>query len=171
MALLLQDDNGLVTGANSYVTEADFRAYHAERGNDVTSYSQTQVEQAIIRATSYLDVRFKYIGRKIQKAQTTQWPRIDADDIDDFAVNGIHLAVKKATNEYALRALTAKLMPDPVRDASGYSVSQTAVTVGDVHESKQYSGGGYYNFPDYPEADGILLAYGLIRTGRRISRG
>lgn len=170
MPLVLQDNNGLVVGANAYVTEAEFRAYHQDRGVVTTQWTQAQVEAAIIKATAYLDVRFNYVGRRKQKAQTTQWPRLDAEDADQNLISDIPQVVKWAVFEYALRALATDLMPDPVRDGSGYSVTQKTERVGEISEYTQYAGAGYYNYPDYPLADGFLFAAGLIRRGRRTAR-
>lgn len=170
MALIVQDDNGQVAGANAYVTVAEYRAYHADRGVDVTAQTDDAVAAAIVRATQYLDVRFYFIGVKKNREQTTQWPRSDAVDANDFEVNDVPDPVKWACCEYAQRAITKNLMPDPVRSASGYAVTQESKKVGPISKFTQYAGAGFYNWPEYPVADGYLYASGLVLQGRRTSR-
>lgn len=79
MALVftVQNDAGQIAGANSYLTLAAFKQYQDNQGNDYTTpgYSDPQLQQAIVRATTYLDTRFDFNGKKLvtkdKKAQGT----------------------------------------------------------------------------------------------------
>lgn len=171
MAFTVQDDTGDIAGANAYVSVAYFDAYHTERGNAYTgSPSSTEKEQAIVLATDYLDIRFNYVGLKRVSTQTTEWPRYSARDRDGRLVSGLPEVVKEAICEYALRALTATLVADPSRDASGNSIVSESVKADVVESRVQYSSGQGFVMPSYPLADKKLLKSGLIVSGGNILR-
>lgn len=168
MALILQNDDGTVTGANSYVSVQYFRDYHAARGRDTTAHSNAVVEVALVQGTDYVDRRFAYVGQTMDRNQETEWPRWNAMDSRGWAVNGVHKAVKNATCEYALRALTQALMPDPSQDPSGRVVERTE-KVGPLEESVKYAGDANNGqLPTYPEADLLLRRAGLTLSARSV---
>jgi hypothetical protein len=165
MAFVVQGDVP-VTSANAYVDATFFVAYHTDRGTDVSSYSTTEVQFAIVRATQYLDVRFEYIGERVLSNQELEWPRQFAYDDRGNSVTGLPVAVKWAVCEYALRALTAALMADPAQaDDSGRSVKVREEAVGPIVEKIEYERGATYSMPDYPIADRMLVARGLVSSG------
>lgn len=174
MALVLQDNTGTVAGANAYLSVDAFKAYHDARGNSYGAATDPDIEKAIIKATDYLDQRFNFVGRTLAaRDQTTAWPRTAAYDRDRNLVTGLPLEVIEATAEYALRALTAALNPDPERDASGAAILSKSEQVGPISESVTYAAGGSTSFvmPKYPAADQRLLRSGLVRTGGTVLRG
>jgi hypothetical protein len=164
-----QSDDGDVDGANAYITVAEFTAYHGDRANTVPIASSADKQAAIVRATDYLDGRFSFRGNKLTgPEQATQWPRYEAYDNADYAINGIPQAVKDATAEYALRALSATLNPDPDLSETGRRVQSFSNSVsGAVSESVTYANGGAVELPEYPAADLKLLRAGLIRSPAR----
>lgn len=172
MALNVQTDNGNVANANAYITLAEFTAYHADRGNAIPGTpTDAQKEQAIIRATDYLDQRFRFVGRRLLgRDQNTEWPRMDAWDLDQDLVTGIPVEIKEAAAEYALRALTAELNPDPSRDASGAKVQAKSQQVGPIAQSFTYVSGATFTMPKYPAADMKLRRSGLILSGGTVMR-
>lgn len=172
MALILQDETGTVAGANAYISVAAFKAYHDARGNSYTA-DDPSIEKAIIKATDYLDGRFRFVGRALAaRVQRTSWPRVGAYDRDRQIINGIPVEVAEATAEYALRALAADLLPDPSRDASGARIAAKAESVdGAVSESVTFAGGGAFTLPKYPAADAKLRKAGLVRDGAMLIRG
>lgn len=172
MALIVQTNDGNAAGANAYIDVATFSAYHADRGNAIPGTpTNEQLEQAIIRATDYLDQRFRFVGKRLLgRDQTTEWPRMDAWDLDRDLVTGIPLEVKEATAEYALRALTAALNPDPSRDASGAKVQSKSQQVGPIAQSFTYVSGAAFTMPKYPAADAKLRRSGLILSGGTLLR-
>ena len=177
MALSVQTDGGTVTDANSYVDLVTFKAYHDDRGNVYAPASDTLIGQALIKATDYLDQRFPYVGMKLSGFnQVTEWPRFRAYDRDRRIVNGIPLAVKEATCEYAFRALTTNpiLNPDPTISPTGsriQSVSETMEGVGS--KDVTYAVDQPWNMPEYPAADAKLHKAGLVRSrsSGNLSRG
>jgi hypothetical protein len=172
MALTVQDDFGLVVGANSYIDVAYFKAYHDDRGNLYSSYTDPQISLALVKATDYLDTRFIFTGKKLQgRDQTTEWPRLRAKDRDRKTVSGIPVEVKEATAEYALRAFVGALNPDPIRDTTGQLVKRKSEVVGPLESETEYVGGSVWTFPKYPAADQKLYKAGLALTGGDLRRG
>lgn len=171
MAFIVQNDTGTAVDANSYQTVAGFRAYAADHGFDATTYLDPAVQVALVNATTYVDRRFRYLGRKLNgRDQTTQWPRINAYDRDREYIDGVPREVKDATSEYAQRALTGSLSPDTTFDVGGVVISKSE-KVGPIEESVTYAQGGAAIFPRYPLADAILTGSGLTVSGGNISRG
>lgn len=174
MGLIVQADNGAtVPGANAYITVAYFRAYHADRRTALpaSAADDAEVEGAIIRATDYLDGRFRFVGRRVYgREQSTEWPRANAYDADRNYVNGVPEEIKEATADYALRALTADLNPDPTRDPSGGVVISKSEQVGPIAESTTFAAGTYGSLPRYPAADLKLRRTGLIRSSGDVIR-
>lgn len=137
MAFLVEDGTGL-EGANSYDSVADFKTYHEDRGNNLKDPSDVDfpddaIQQALIRASDYLDKRFaaRYRGFREKKNQGLEWPRLSAFDNSDYLysdVQRIPVNLKRACDEYALRALRLNpLAPDPTLPFQdrGESVGQT----------------------------------------------
>ena len=175
MAFIVQAaDGSTVAGANAYITVAFFRAYHEDRGNALPTSpvpTDPDIEKAIIRATDYLDGRFRFVGRRVYgRDQSTEWPRANAYDIDFRWVNGVPQEVMEATADYALRALSAALNPDPTREESGGIVVSKTEQVGPIMESTTYAAGSYASLPKYPAVDLKLRRAGLIRSSGEVLR-
>ena len=179
MPLVVQSDQGGVAGANSYLSVADFDAYHADRSNSYPQGTTTAHKESALRiATDYLDFRFRFAGWRLTREQSTQWPRVDVYDLDDFYVEGIPTEIKDATAEYALRLLpaivagsSATLIADPTRDASGRRVRVSEYELeGKIRERVEFVDGSAYELPEYPNADMKLRRRGLVRAGRELVR-
>lgn len=172
MGFAVQNNEGTVVGANAYITVQEFKDYHTDRGVDVSDFDDQGIESAIVRATDYLDQRFIFVGgRRLGREQTTEWPRTNAWDRDRRYINDIPPEVKEACAEYAIRALSQVLNPDPERDATGRPVHSKSQTVGPISESVTFAYGGAYTMPAYPAADRKLVKAGLVRSGGNIVRG
>ena len=75
MALVIEDGS-VVSGANSYVTLAEFKAWADAR--DITySADDNVLEATILRAMDYIE-RLYFIGNKANENQPLQWPRTEA---------------------------------------------------------------------------------------------
>lgn len=168
MAFLVQNDAGTVDGANAYVSASECRTYHLDRGTTI-SQSDPVLEQAIVKATDYMDHRFRFRGDKLRVEQRTAWPRTIPEDDDQHFRSGIPIEVKEACCEYTLIALTAELNPAPSRDATGRPVQSKSEQVGPVAESTAFVGGAVFQLPKYPKADQKLR--GLVESGGVIARG
>lgn len=171
MAFAVQNNDGTAAQANAYITVEYMRAFHADRGLDLSAKLDADLQTAIVRATDYLDTRFRFVGRRRVQEQTTEWPREGAYDSDRYHVTGIPEAVKEACASYAQRALTVVLNPDPVRDDNGALVLSKSEKVGPIDESTTYAAGATFQMPKYPEADARLRRSGLTRTGGEMRRG
>jgi hypothetical protein len=92
MSLVVETGSGLST-AEALASVADFRAYFASVGVDVTALTDTQVEQALRKATFYLEqkYRFRWKGCKLTTTQVLSWPRafVEIKDAINFYGNGI----------------------------------------------------------------------------------
>jgi len=132
MAFTPETGSGL-EDANAYIDVAFFDAHHADRGRDVTTITTVIKETAIVRATDYIDKRFgrKFRGFRQSKRQGLEWPRLDAFDDDDYALNSIDdipRQLEKACAEYAVRAIqyATELAPDPPRPAAIQDLSDVS---------------------------------------------
>lgn len=164
MAFILQGDTP-VPGANAYIDVAFHRSYWADRGVDLSTVADVDLEIDIIKGTQYLDLRFEYVGERVDRDQNTEWPRQFAyNDRGDY-VTGLPLAVKQATSEYSYRARSAPLLVDPESDPLGRAIKSKAEAVGPISEKVEYQDRSVYQMPDYPQADRILIARGLVRGG------
>ena len=87
---IIKEDGSIVSGANSYITVAEYEAWidardltHAGHGN------VAKVEGHILRAMDWLETQ-SFVGLKRTKAQSLQWPR-DGVMIDGFAVDSTEI--------------------------------------------------------------------------------
>lgn len=171
MAFIVQTDSGTVSNANSYITVDEFKNYHKDRGNEIT-VGTGDIQKAIVKATDYLDTRFRYVGERLNRPQATEWPRLNAFDIDETLINGIPIEVKEATAEYGLQALNGDLYITPTQEATGQTLrrEENQVTVDGVKRAKEFFRGANTGFhlPKVPVADQKLRARGLIRVGGKL---
>ena len=153
----VEDGTGLA-GANSYASVSYANDYHDGRGNTLWTHSSvtdSDKEQALVRATDYIEKRFghKFRGWKESSTQALQWPRIDAEDNSGYLLPDIPDKLKQAVAEYALRSVSLhELSPDPIspvpkqvnlhgqtRDLSSTGeVSKKTEKVGPIEESTEY---------------------------------
>lgn len=124
MALVLEDGSG-VSNANSYASGDMADSYFEDRGNAAwTAGSDDDKESALVRATQYLDGRYrgKWKGTKASSAQALAWPRANATDEDDLdiASNVIPQVIIRATCEAALREFSEPGSLNPDLERGGY---------------------------------------------------
>ena len=89
MALVVEDGT-LVSGADSYVTLAEFKAWADKRG--VTYGTDSAVTQQIYRAMDYIE-SLNFIGEKSDENQALQWPR------DQVVIDGYYIDSDEMPNE------------------------------------------------------------------------
>jgi len=70
MATITVEDGTIVTGANSYVSEADFSTYATDRGITISGTAAV----LLIQAMDYLEAQ-PFKGLKYSEDQPLQWPR------------------------------------------------------------------------------------------------
>ena len=165
MALVVEDGSEK-TNANSYVSVSEADAYHADRGNAAwANASADEKEQALIKATEYLDFRYygRWKGYKATEDQSLEWPREWVYDRSGWLLEDIPQRLKDATCEAALRALSEELSPDVSRDQM-----QRRVTVGPITTEYQDRAPASKQFTKV-----FRLLRGLVDSpgGVRITRG
>lgn len=111
MALIIET-GAVVTGANSYISVTDAKAYAAARGLTLPS-TDAAVEILLIKAMDYIEsFRAEFKGTKTAKENPCQWPRsgvtIDGFDIDEDEIPDL---LPKAQAQIAVHAYTQDLMP------------------------------------------------------------
>lgn len=159
MAFTVEDGTG-VAGANSYVTLEFANDYFTERAVTAWTGADGVKQSALIRATDYIEGRFgaRFIGTPTTDTQGLHFP---VSDVSDYAEDEIPIKLKRAQCEYALRALTAELAPDPTVDESGVSVVTVKSKLGPLEEAFQVVGSGVPQLVRaYPAAD--MLLTGLL---------
>jgi hypothetical protein len=191
MAITVEDGTGLAT-ADAYISEADADTYFAAIGNTTWSgASSGDKEQAIVKATRYMEKRFgnKWKGIIASSTQALGWPRDYVYDkrgteLDDQ----VPTAIAHACAEYALHALSNELIPSviyPVADGAPVPfgrINRKVEKVGPVYEETYYSTGGASasrvssgsalvdadRVVQYPEAD--FLVGPFLRSTKGVSR-
>lgn len=129
MAIVVEDGS-IVTGANSYVTEAELTSYAAARGITI----EGDEEELLIKSMDYIE-SLSFIGIKNLQDQPLQWPRTDVV-IDGYIVRSdtIPNELKKGQIETALSIDSGE---DPLANVPRL---KSSVTVGDL--SVTYEKGG-----------------------------
>lgn len=159
MALIVQDNTGLVANANGYISVAYFKTYFADRNIDVSDFDDDQIAGAIVAASDYIDLK-TFRGEILEDAQTTAFPRYRLTDSRGVLIEGIPTNLKKATAEYARQACIngGELIPALEASATGQLVTAKREKVGPIEEETTYSATAS-NFRAYPMADRLLAPY------------
>lgn len=170
MALVVEDGTGIVD-ANSYVDVAFVDSYFNDRGNTSWTGDDTAKSGWLIQATDYAEMVYgnRFIGQRSTDTQALSWPRTNAAN---YADDEIPLVLKKACAEYALRAKTGPLAPDPTVDESGVIKVVTKEKVGPLETDSAVATKGTGSTPmllrPYPAADMLLRS--LLLTANRVIR-
>lgn len=103
--------------------------------------------------------------------QPLSFPRDNAYDAFGNLISGIPDKLKQAVAEYAVRGLTAILLPDPISDAYGSKIKKISTAVGPISETFEYDSGsgGSILFKSYPAADKLLTPF-ISSGGWRVER-
>lgn len=166
MAFVPEDGTGL-PNANAYCTVAFADAYFLDRGTVAWTGANTDKQSALIRATDYVETRFRFKEDPFTTTQALHFPTINPDSTADPALPGpMPPKLLKAVCEYAVRALTAQLAPDLTVDDSGQHLAGKTETVGPITETVTYQPGGTtFVFRPYPAADSLLRGLTLPTGG------
>lgn len=115
-------------------------------GPTLTGGSQPIDEQrqadALIQATTYIDARFggRFAGWPATTTQALAFPRLG---IPVACSQGLAMPPRliSATIEYAVRALSGPLAPDPVMQPGGYALSRRRRKLGPIENEWEYNTG------------------------------
>ena len=129
MAIVVEDGT-LVSGANSYITLAEYKAWADERG--ITYGSDSLLSQQLFRAHDYFET-LRFRGLKSDELQAMQWPR-DQVLIDGYAVESFEIPKEVKLAIYELIKIEAdgdsKLSPSE-REVLSEQVDSIKITYKD----------------------------------------
>lgn len=160
MGLIVETGVGL-PDAESYVSVAVADKYFADRGfAKWTALATSEKERGLRLATDYIEGRFasRFRGVRMTEEQALSFPRADK------AV--VPVCLQRACAEYAIRALAAPLVADPLVDDSGLVVKSTMEKLGPLQETTEYATTARDLFKPYPAADMLLKS--LLRSSQII---
>ena len=129
MALIVEDGTG-VSGANAYISRADFLTYHADRSNTGAAVlTPAVIDAAILYATEYLDSKYQWRGGLVSDDQYLGFPTVGGYDDQGRGISGLPDRVIKACAELAYihtqTPLTAALGPRVISQEVVGAVKQT----------------------------------------------
>lgn len=175
MAFVVQDPDEPLTTANAYISVAVFKDYHDDRAGDYSSSSDTEIEEAIVRATDYIDSRWTFAGARVDADQSTECPRSGVKDPNSgLYLNEYPPELEQACAEYAMSALAGSLYPSPNIDATGRNVKSLRTKVDVIEKETEYfqAGGSGSATKAWPLADGKMKKTRLLISQRRtLGRG
>lgn len=149
MSLIIETGSG-VTGANSYVTVLELRAFGTLRG--LTLGSDAALEIALVLACDKLESSYKYKGRKTVETQPLLWPRqlvYLEDAYNPLSSTSIPDKLKQAQCQFAYEATLRDLQPT----GTGQEVLKKKVDVIEIEYAK--SGSGTIT-PEFNKAEEML---------------
>lgn len=145
----------VTAGTDVYTSLAEADAYFAARAvADWADATVAEREAGLLRATAYLDGRYRWIGTRAVGEQPLGWPRLGATDAEGRTHTGIPAAVRHACAELAWIALSYDLAPQSER--GGRVLSERVGSV-EVSYAETAPVGRAYPFID-------LLLAGLVRS-------
>lgn len=161
MAFVVENGTGLAN-ANSYATVEEADAYFADRGITAWTWESgtpTAKQECLIRATDYIELRFasRFKGNPEfpDTPQALSFPRLDIAGYE-----GVPECLKRATYEYALRAVSGSLLPDVQVETNGLQLAEKRTKVGPIESEFKYkqtgAGSAISTFRAYPAADRLL---------------
>lgn len=139
------EDGTAKTDSNAYCSVEYADSWFDDAGGNATwtAASTAAKQAAIVKATRYIDSLFgpRFRSCRRTRTQALQWPR-DAvyDDGGNLWIQSTEVPpeIKKATAEYAVRALSADLISDPDDSRDAVQVSEK---VGPIATSMTYASG------------------------------
>ena len=173
MAFVVQDPDAPKEDAVAYIAVQAFKDYHDERGNAYTA-SDTEIEQAIVRATDYIDSRWTFAGSREDADQSTECPRSGVYDPNTgLSLNPYPSELEEACAEYSMSALSSSLYPSSNIDTTGLRVKSTRKKADVLEKETEYfSGSSSSAKRAWPVADGKMKKTRLLAITRRtLGRG
>lgn len=171
MAFVLEDGTGL-SNSNAYVDVPFVTSYWSDRGGAPSAWTDlgsTAKQGLIVKACDYIDYRFRWRGYRQLSTQGMEWPRLNAKRDDGTLVTGIPTEVKEAVAEYAVRAASSDLAPDPVYQDENALLEAKREKVGPIETEYRFgAAGSVVTFRKYPIADKRVRE--LVWGGQRLLR-
>lgn len=129
--------------------------------------SLTELSEALDNVT----ITSPFAGGVDGGLQSLSWPRSYAYDERGQLIVGIPDRLRQAVSEYAVRAISTALLPDPTTDPYAGSLNRRKEKVGPIEEEVEYDSGtiGTRIYTPYPAADKILRPL-LLGSGGGVIR-
>ena len=125
--MTVEDGTGL-PNADSYVSIEFADTYFSARGvTEWTSLTQTKKEQALIKATDFIDNIFEWHGKKEFSIQSLRFPRVNIFDYEGEEIKGIPICLKQAVCDASLISTSGELFE--TAEQNGDVVSETITTL------------------------------------------
>ena len=162
-ALVVETGTGSAT-ANSYCTELFATTYFQNQGGNTAwdAADKIQRERALMRATFWIDQTYgdRFVGYRQVNTQALEFPRSLAYDRQGYEIEGVPVALQRATAEIARRYLedSTQFLADT---AAGSNVVADSITVGPISINKTY-GGGKDTAKKFVIVDRLFKVAGLI---------
>lgn len=133
---MIVEDGTIVSGANSFCTVAFADSYFATRGVVEWVGSNTVKEQALIKATDYIELVYsdKFKSYILSDTQLLSFPR-------ELYGHIVPDGIKKANCELALRSLVSNLIIDVSSESSVSRLKKKVVTIGPMVTSTEFATG------------------------------
>ena len=126
--MIVEDGTGL-PNADSYASVEFADSYFSARG--VTgwgSLTQQAKEQALIRATDFVDNIYQWFGKKAVAEQALRFPRVNLKDYEGNDVTGVPVCLKQAVCDAAFMASSGTELFQ-TKNENGDVVSETITTL------------------------------------------
>lgn len=125
--MIVEDGTGL-TNADSYVSVAFADTYFSARGvSEWALLTQAKKEQALIKATDFIDNIYQWYGKKEFEHQALRFPRVDIQDYEGAEIKGIPLCLKQAVCDASLISTSGELFE--TAEHNGDVVSETITSL------------------------------------------
>lgn len=171
MAFILEDGTG-VEDSNAYIDVVFYKDYQKTRGVTVTQGGGA-IQAAIIRATDYMEARWRFVGFRETNDQGLHWPALDAFYYDGRVANDVPIEVQESCADYTKIELDTPggLLISSTYDESGGVVLEKREKVGPIEEETKFGdGGAKQTFKKFPGPDQRLKRAGLVLSGSQLLR-
>lgn len=149
--MIVEDGTGVV-GANSFATIAELQAYSDDRNIDISSYSNEELEAALIVASyDFINFNYHFPGTLLNEDQGMCIP---TDEVP------IDTTIKNSACAAAILQLQGRLFVDPADIDVNGGIKSTSDSVGTLNTEIVYQDGGGYR-TTYPTTsiDKMLSKY------------
>lgn len=120
--MIVEDGTGKID-ADSYVTVEFADDYFSARGvSEWAELTTEKKEQALIKATDFVDNIYQWYGKKEFEHQSLRFPRVDIRDYEGAEIRGIPICLKQAICDASLIANSEELFQ--TQEANGQVVSE-----------------------------------------------
>lgn len=154
------------SSADSYASLEEADAYFLARGISTWTGTDAVKENALRRATAYLDNQYRgrWVGVRYSETQSLAWPRMDGNrgwgypllDLDGFDISysTVPTQIKNATIEAALLVITGVTI-EPTLERGG-QIKSIGKSVGSLRKDITYMDGA-------PVVDRYIAVEGILR--------